>query len=194
MDLNTSLKVKTMKKGQIRKIYRQWMRWDFPPAERRPLRRILKFVAQKKYECLGLWRGEEQVGYAFLALDGRGGALLDYYAMAPACRGKGYGSTFFPLIACRYPAGILAEVESPEKTSCNQEKALRCRRVEFYRRLGMKDTGLRCLLYGIPYEILWHPGCWKQEELHRHLDGFYRQLMTPLMYRENLRYEMPDKM
>ena len=101
MDLNTSLKVKTMKKGQIRKVYRGWLRWDFPPAERRPLRRILKFVAQKKYECLGLWRGGEQVGYAFLALDGRGGALLDYYAMAPACRGKGYGSAFFPLIARR---------------------------------------------------------------------------------------------
>ena len=90
MDLNASLKVQTMKKGQIRKVYRGWLRWDFPPAERRPLRRVLKFVSQGKYECLGLWRGEEQVGYAFLALDGRGGALLDYYAMAPTCRGKGY--------------------------------------------------------------------------------------------------------
>ena len=71
MDLNASLKVKTMKKGQIRKVYRGWLRWDFPPAERRPLRRVLKFVSQGKYECLGLLRGEEQVGYAFLALDGR---------------------------------------------------------------------------------------------------------------------------
>ena len=64
MDLNTSLKVKTMKKGQVRKVYRGWLRWDFPPAERRPLRRVLKFVSQGKYECLRLWRGEEQVGYA----------------------------------------------------------------------------------------------------------------------------------
>ena len=29
MDLNASLKVKTMKKGQIRKVYRGWLRWDF---------------------------------------------------------------------------------------------------------------------------------------------------------------------
>ncbi len=123
MDLNASLKVKTMKKGQIRKVYRGWLRWDFPPAERRPLRRVLKFVSQGKYECLGLWRGEEQVGYAFLALDGRGGALLDYYAMAPTCRGKGYGSAFFPLIARRYPAGILAEVESPEKSLSQRRRA-----------------------------------------------------------------------
>ncbi len=48
MDLNASLKVKTMKKGQIRKVYRGWLQWDFPPAERRPLRRVLKFVSQGK--------------------------------------------------------------------------------------------------------------------------------------------------
>ena len=80
-------------------------------------------------------------------------------------------------------------MESPEQASRKEEELLRRRRVEFYQRLGMEDTGLRCLLYGVPYEILWHPGRWEQEELLRHLDGFYRQLMTPLMYRENLRYE-----
>lgn len=110
----------------------------FPTAERRPLRRVLKFVSQGKYECLGLWRGEEQVGYAFLALDGRGGALLDYYAMGPGLPGKGYGSAFFPLIARRYPAGILAEVESPEKASRKEDELLRRRRVEFYQRLGWR--------------------------------------------------------
>lgn len=100
---------------------------------------------------------------------------------------------FFPLIARRYPAGILAEVESPEKASRKEDELLRRRRVEFYQRLGMEDTCLRCLLYGISYEILWQPGRWRPEELLRHLDGFYRQLMTPLMYRENLRYETPEK-
>lgn len=184
------LQLVTLQEEEIQRLYQGPLHRDFPEEERRPLERILRFYREGLYRCYALCDGGGWVGYAFFAQREPGQcALLDYYAMRPGLRGKGYGSKFFPLLARAYPGGILAEVESVGATRDATERAHRQRRMDFYLRNGMEPAGFSCRLFGVTYDILWLPGAGgRREDLRGQFDGLYRRLLPGELYRQNLRY------
>ncbi len=184
------LRLLDLDEEQIVRLYRGPLHADFPEEERRPLERILRFHREGTYRCHALCDGDDWVGYAFFArLPGGRCALLDYYAMRPGLRGKGYGSRFFPLLAAAYPGGILAEVESAATAPSEAERIHRQRRTDFYRRCGMEDAGFGCRLFGVVYDILWLPGAdGLRGDLQGQFDALYRHMLPGALYQQNLCY------
>ena len=76
---------------------------DFHKGEIKPLWRILYLWLQGRYMGYGYFEEGARVGYMLFYKPGRqaGNTLLDYYAIEPSFRSKGYGSAFFKLLTLR---------------------------------------------------------------------------------------------
>ena len=74
---------------QLRQVYRERVRSDFPPSERRPLASMERLRAAGVYDTWGMYEGEELLAYAFLwRSEAYGVALLDYLAVCREGRGR----------------------------------------------------------------------------------------------------------
>ncbi len=81
--------------------------------------------------------------------------LLDYYAIRKDLQGKGIGSALLRQIREEMPCRwLLLEVEDPDYAEDEADLALRKRRLAFYTRSGLADTGVRVFLFGVHYVIL----------------------------------------
>ena len=91
----TGGEIRLLDAAALRRVYRDHVKADFPPAERKPLAMIERQVCTGQYDTLGLFRGEELLAYAFLWRDKEGHCvLLDYLAVCRGGRGQGTGSAF----------------------------------------------------------------------------------------------------
>ena len=91
----TGGEIRLLDAAALRRVYRDHVKADFPPAERKPLAMIERQVRTGQYDTLGLFRGETLLAYAFLWRDKEGHcALLDYLAVCRGGRGQGTGSAF----------------------------------------------------------------------------------------------------
>ena len=83
----TGGEIRLLDAAALRRVYREHVKADFPPAERKPRAMIEAQVRTGQYDTLCLFRGEELLAYAFLWRDKEGRCvLLDYLAV---CRGAG---------------------------------------------------------------------------------------------------------
>ncbi|MCR5415767.1 MAG: GNAT family N-acetyltransferase [Pseudobutyrivibrio sp.] len=153
---------------------------DFPENERKPLKMILASWEAGWYECLGLFRDEELVGYTYLVgLDGK--YLIDYIAVFPEVRNLGLGSQLISLLNS-YLGGssvVIGEVENPDYTDDAAEAQLQHRRIGFYTRNGCRDTGLRVECFGVHYIILeaGDSHCGSLDETWKLYESFYSRFL-----------------
>lgn len=151
------LQVQKLKLNEIKTIYDTHMQEAFPQSELRPYKNIEHLFECRHYVCYGLYENEKLLAYAYFSRTrDRHYALLDYYAVVSGLRGGGIGSRFFALLREEMQTldGILLEVESVESTEFAEEKALRERRIAFYKRNGCAMTRAKCLLYGVDFNIM----------------------------------------
>ena len=74
-------------------------------------------------------------------------ALLDYFAVVPYRRGCGIGAAALELLKEKYRGlALLIEIEDPEDECDN--RAMRVRRLGFYRRCGMNIMPYKVYFYG----------------------------------------------
>lgn len=122
------------------------------PAEQKPEARLRAMVAAPQYR---VWitqdAGRVRAFSILFVPPGEGFALLEYMAVASEERGRGFGGKLFEKTVAqavtdrgdRLP--VVLEVDSDREAS--DDRALRTRRLRFYRRLGcMTITGLRYLM------------------------------------------------
>ena len=102
---------------QLRQVYRERVRSDFPPSERRPLASMERLRAAGVYDTWGMYEGEELLAYAFLwRSEAYGVALLDYLAVCREGRGRGTGTLALSLLQARYGGcSLLVEAEAQEE-------------------------------------------------------------------------------
>jgi GNAT superfamily N-acetyltransferase len=134
----------------------------FPPVERIPPEDVIGMIARKSRGELpgvrfqALLEGDQLV--ALLAserFDDPGVLFLWYLALPEARRGQGLGSRIYRRLAEQSARGlqcILFDVEMPALAASEAEQAVRARRIEFYRRLGVRE------LTGVRYAIQIEPG------------------------------------
>jgi len=142
--------------AQLADLYQIHMKRDFPPEELKPLKAMLTLMEQGRYDALGLYDGEELLGYALLWMEPDVPfALLDYLGTLDGKRGRGLGSTMLDLLADYYKdyRGIFGEAEAPENGDPAGE-GLRRRRLDFYLRNGFRYGGYDCALFGVHYQTL----------------------------------------
>lgn len=131
---------------------------DFHKGEIKPLWRILYLWLQGRYLGYGYFEGEARVGYMLFYKPSREDAntLLDYYAIEPSYRSKGYGSAFFQAVCTQVP-GLVLEVEDPAFSLDEQDRVKRERRIAFYQRNGCKMTRLKASIKEEHYCIMAGP-------------------------------------
>ena len=180
--------LKTLTKDQLSDLYNDRMREDFPPSELKPLFVILDAVDKGIYEALGLYDGEEIVGYSCLVKQGTD-YLVDYLAIYPEKRNGGIGSILVKLLSEHMDStgNIIGEVEDPKYARNDDDRKLRIRRMDFYLRNGCFDTGVRAKCFGVEFIIL-RMGK-KKLEKQKCWDiysAIYRSILPKDMYDENI--------
>ena len=172
--------------AQVERLYEQRLRKDFPRNERRPLSSLRRSWEQGAYDCYGLFRGEDILGYAFFVRLGQS-FLFDYLAIAEAHRDEGLGSLFLRQLAACFSGAdcVVGEVEDPDKAPDPAARALRERRLRFYLRSGYRLTGLRATVFGADYQLLEVPTgrTHSAGELREAYTALYRSILPPLFFR-----------
>lgn len=125
----------------------------FPPDERMPFERVLQKQDAGAMRLLSVEsENGEFLGFAniTLCLDV---LALNYFAILPDRRGKGYGTDVIEVLKKRYPdRSIVIDIEDDGVECDNVEQ--RKRRRAFYERLGFRVMPYRLSIYGVPSLIM----------------------------------------
>lgn len=152
--------IKRLTPDELKQIYREHIREDFPRNECRPYLAMAKLMREGKYACYGYYNGRNLLAYACYHLTGKGiFALLDYFAVVPELRGHGIGGEFLQHLK-EYTIsqrGVFIEAEDPEAAQTETEKQVRESRIRFYQSNGANRTNSKCLLFGVNYDVLFIP-------------------------------------
>ena len=175
-----TLSLKKLNNAQLEKLYNEHIIYDFPRNERKPLDMIQKSIEDGYYETFGLFEGNTLVGYTFFVRKDNN-YLIDYIATFPECRNRGLGAGLISLIdqALEGADRVLGEVEDPAYAQNPEDRELQTRRLNFYKRNGCRDTGLRVSCFEVPYIIL-EPGegaSASLEETYQLYESFYRMFL-----------------
>lgn len=182
--------IEKLTKKQVKEVYAEHLRTDFPPSETKPLSAILRAMNKGIYECLGLIEDGELLCYAFLVKHGEN-YLLDYLATVSGRRGTGVGSVMLGALAEHIGGGtcLIAEVEDPELADSPEEKNIRTRRLRFYLRNGFADTGIRANTFGVGFIIIemLRDKAHSAEQIREIYRDCYRMMLPGIIYRKAVR-------
>lgn len=184
------LRVEPLTLNEVRQVYRAYMVHDFPRNERKSLGMIESALQRGEYQCFGAKAGDEIIAYAFfvrLRQAERALCLFDYLAVRSEARGQGIGSAFLRALSDQVLDGadcVLLEVDDPDFAEDAEERALRERRLHFYLKNGLRDTGLRAHVFGVQYrvlEIALHAPH-TREQARQVYEALYRSFLSPAQY------------
>lgn len=173
---------------ELVRVYHEHMRRDFPADELKPLSYLQKMRADGHYDPYALFREGEVVGYAFYWKAGESYMLLDYFAVTPEERNKGTGGALLRDMLehfCVDGRGVFCEAEIPNSGDPEVD-ALRTRRVNFYKRNGMKQMGFTTKIFNVPYVVLAHGPEISDEELMEIDRHIYRSGLPTAVYEKNV--------
>ncbi len=143
--------MKELNEKEIREIYREHMIYDFPKSELKPLERILSI---EDYKGAGFYSGGELMGYCFYCGCSGKRVFLDYFAVTRGNRSRGLGGVHLKeLMEAISPRSLILEVEDPDFGTDEADEALRKGRIEFYKRQGLKLSGVRARVFSDNYLI-----------------------------------------
>lgn len=170
------MKLKLLDKQELTDLYQSEMVFDFPKAELKPLRAMLRLMDMGQYDPLLITDEEgSPLGYAMLWLPrARNGALLEYLGVLRGKRNGGLGTQVLPLLAERY-GQLFGEAEAPTSDD-PAENDLRRRRIAFYERNGFRVLDYECALFGVHFNCLYRgpeTDDRKVEALHRSVYADY---------------------
>lgn len=151
------MELRFLTEAQMKEIYNKHMVEDFPSDELKPFGIISELVSRKLYFAYGLYEDDRLFAYAFLCRSENGRyILLDYFAVTGGKRGLGIGGHFLDVLKmeCSDYEGMFIEVENAGYAKDEEERLIRLRRIDFYRRNGVLDTDVCCRLFGVEMNIM----------------------------------------
>lgn len=166
---------------EIEKIYHRYMVYDFPENERKPLASMERMYQQGEYKGFVMEEEDAIIAYWMLLQDSENQSfLLDYFAVMKELRGQGYGSRALTSILDSVGEKdiVIIEAENPKKALNRQERELQEKRLEFYRKNGVRFTGLASVVYDASYVIMYLSGGGQElpeEEVYRMYVDFYEK-------------------
>ena len=191
--------IRALSLEEMKTIHRKYMRMDFPPNELRPYHSIRSLHRQGRYRGVGLFDGESLLAYAFFAsVTPEEGThyLLDYLAVAPERRDSGLGTELLSRIAPVLPRArsIVIEVENPDLAANPAEQEVRSRRLGFYLRNGIRDTGVKTNTFGVDFLILeiLVTRAHTPSEIGRIYGEIYRSFLPDTVFRRQVKVLLPE--
>lgn len=186
------LTLRAMNEAEIRILYQFQLTRDFPPSELKSLSAMMNLRERGEYDVLEARENGRFIAYALIYKPGKGRILLlDYLAVEPEIRCRGYGHQLLETLKRYYAQEadcLMIECERP-KASPDVEEARR--RIRFYQNAEAVLTNVRVWLFEVEYSILVMPCSgytvpdhqnWAKEIL-----GMYRQMLPEELYERNVR-------
>lgn len=150
------INVQTAKPQYLRRLKRLYKQ-AFPWYERKPWQLLRQTAARGRAEMLTVRDSQHNFCGLAICLFWQDIVLLDYLAVEPKQRSHGIGAQIIPLLLQRYPQKrLLLESERPGAPYTNLADCRR--RLAFYQKCGLQNTGLIVQLYISEYLLLWSPG------------------------------------
>ena len=149
------MKLKLLNKCELESLYNAEIVYDFPRAELKPLRAMLRLMDMGQYDPLLITDDDgNALGYALVWLPrARDGGLLEYLGVLRGKRNNGLGTQALPLLLERY-GQIFGEVEAPTSDD-PAENELRRHRIGFYERNGFRVLDYECALFGVHFKCMY---------------------------------------
>ena len=186
------LTLRAMNEAEIRILYQFQLTRDFPPSELKSLSAMMNLRERGEYDVLEARENGRFIAYALIYKPGKGRILLlDYLAVEPEIRCRGYGHQLLETLKRYYAQEadcLMIECERP-KASPDVEEARR--RIRFYQNAEAVLTNVRVWLFEVEYSILVMPCSgyivpdhqnWAKEIL-----GMYHQMLPEELYERNVR-------
>lgn len=135
----------------------QEMVWElyeeaFPPQEKKPRELMERMAQEGRMELLAAVENGTFIGLVMNMLNGKT-ALLDYFAIAPEHRSRGFGGKIIRELLGKFKdQRYIFEIEMQDENASNAEE--RKRRKAFYLRNGLKETGVFANVYETDFELL----------------------------------------
>ena len=184
---------------EVRCLYKERMVYDFPENELKPLNMIEASLARGTYSCLGMKNEEGAIlAYGFfvrLTREKEEIRLFDYLAVRQDLRDKGLGSAFLQELSRRHLKDtvlLLLEVDDPARAPGPEEKRHRERRLSFYLRNGLRDTGVTARVFGADFRLLEFPlsSIHAPLEISGAYEALYRSMLPDDMFRREVHIQI----
>lgn len=185
----SNLTLAVLNETEAKNIYDRYMKTDFPKDELKPFEMIKKHMSNGIYICLGVFKDDVLIGYAFCLTDPDSNAvLLDYFAVLKEHRGNRIGSSSLGEV-CRYFteelnfSALILESENPDFAKDEIDKMTRLRRISFYEKNGMYRQSFTTDLYGVKYCIFSYP----KTDAKPALISLYKKMLPKKLFEQRLR-------
>ena len=152
----TEIQMKPLTLSQMADLYSN-LSADFPASELKPWQDIQPLVEAESYFGYGFYLEEQYIGYAALLSIDQRGVLLDYLAVLSSARNLGLGSKILALLYAKLQTKfrfIIIEAESVAYAHDEANAKLRQRRINFYLRNGVRDSGILSHAPGYDVDLL----------------------------------------
>lgn len=189
------MEIRELSRDQVISLYETRIQHDFPPDEVKPLAHVLNLLERGVYKTFGLFDDNALVAYLFVAIEKKiGYALIDFLAVAPDRRGKGYGSYFMEHLSELVPGykGALLEVEDPDMAADADDLKIREARIRLYTRLGARLTNIFSRTNNVDFRILYMPlnEAADDEAVKKALLALYKFALEPKIFAEHTKVEI----
>lgn len=148
--------LKELTNQERRNIYHKHMLNDFHKSEVKPLATIEELIDKGHYKCYGFFEDEALLGYAYF-IRGQKCILMDYLAVVPEYRSKGYGSRFLQIIKRTFKdtySSLIAEVENPRFSLSKDDESNKLRRISFYLKNDFDLSNIESCVLKDQYRII----------------------------------------
>lgn len=167
-------------------IYENYMREAFPESELKPWAMMKELYERGEYDFVAAFEGDQLCGYAWqYAPCGGDAILIDYFSVLPELRCRGIGGQFLRALREFYAPSdklLLLESEYPGEAT---DPDMAMRRLGFYKRCGMVDTGVQVRLFDVRFCIF------ASHETHlagQMMDALYRGMLPPQFYPSRIQF------
>lgn len=173
---------------------------DFLPGEYPPYDALYRHLASGRQEGFILNKGHRKAAYAICAANSKNNyVLISLLAVFDEFRGHGTGTSFLKELIYIYSGknGIIVEVERPEDSDTEEEKMIRTKRIDFYKKAGFYlIPGIKYSIWGIPLHLMAVTDPDRElltnEETGRIIYDIYFELLGP-GYIHKMEFEITDK-
>lgn len=166
-------------KKQIKKLYRS----AFPADERAPLALLLRRADTDRDKFYAVTDNEGFAGLIY-TIESDKMLYVFFFAIEESKRGKGCGSQVLEKLRGMYPSKPIAlEIEDMSETDAENYPD-RIRRLEFYKRCGFVQLGIKLNEFGVNYELLGTDTSVTNEDFLALMKDYLGPVLFKLVYRK----------